>query len=120
MTQEQTTDGFWAILELMGHTKLAGYITEESKFGTALGRIDIPGPDDTTTTQYFAGSAIYRLTPTTEEIARATATAFQPRPVQIWEVPALQEASRRVLDRAPRHDDDSDDPDDDGDFSLMP
>lgn len=94
---ETFTGGFWGVLELMGHVKLAGYITEEEKFATKLGRIDIPGPDNTIATQYFAGGAIYRLTPTTEEIARATATANQPRPVQLWEVPALQRAAERAL-----------------------
>ncbi len=32
----------WAIVELMGHVKLAGKLTEEEKFGTKMGRLDIP------------------------------------------------------------------------------
>lgn len=31
----------WAIVELMGHVRLAGYVTEEERFGAKLGRIDI-------------------------------------------------------------------------------
>jgi hypothetical protein len=30
----------WAILELMGHRKLAGLVSEETHFGVALCRID--------------------------------------------------------------------------------
>lgn len=81
----------WAILELMGHVRLAGKVTEESRFGVALGRIDIPTGDGFTT-QYFGGSSIYRLTPTTEEIARSVALRNQPEPVHRWELPAPSKA----------------------------
>lgn len=45
---ENVNDNFgtWAILELMGHVKLAGFVTEEELFGGKIGRIDIPGADD--------------------------------------------------------------------------
>lgn len=79
----------WCILELMGHVRLAGRVTEESHFGVALGRIDIPAADGYIT-QYFGGSSIYRLTPTTEEIARSVALHNQPAPVRTWELPKPQ------------------------------
>lgn len=71
----------WAILELMGHVRIAGRITEEERFGTKMGRCDIPGPDDTIyATQYFGGASVYRMTPTTKEIATQVALQYQPRP----------------------------------------
>ena len=73
MSDEKPIYDGWAILELMGHVRLAGRVTEESHFGVALGRIDIPSADGYTT-QYFGGSSIYRLTPTTEAIARSVAS----------------------------------------------
>lgn len=79
----------WSILELLGHVTLAGLVSEEERFGAKLGRIDIPGPGDTMTTQYFSAGSIYRLTPTTETIARAVARQRQPEPVHRWELPAL-------------------------------
>lgn len=88
MTTESLTFEQWAILELMGHVKLAGRVTEEEHFGAKLGRIDIPTTDGGFTTQFFSGGSIYRLTPTTEEIARHIAANNQPRPVQVWELPA--------------------------------
>lgn len=96
-----TTESFdqWAILELMGHVRLAGKVTEESRFGVALGRIDIPTADGFTT-QYFGGSSIYRLTPTTEEIARGVALRNQPEPVHRWELPA----PAKVVDESGRTD----------------
>ncbi len=60
----------WGILELMGHVRMAGKITEEDWFGQKLGRIEIPHPDGSSVTQYFNGSAIYRLIPCSEETAR--------------------------------------------------
>lgn len=32
----------WAIVELMGHVRLAGRLTEEERFGSKMGRLDIP------------------------------------------------------------------------------
>ena len=77
----------WAVLELLGHVRIAGRVTEEEHFGAKLGRIDIPTGDGFTT-QWFSGGSIYRLTPTTEEIARGVALRNQPEPVHRWELPA--------------------------------
>src|SRR5262245_12855727 len=101
MSEQESQQGFegWAILELMGHVRLAGRITEESHFGVALGRIDIPtAAGDGYTTQYFGGASIYRLTPTTEEIARSVAAHSQPRPVQSWELPRPQALTAEQAD----------------------
>ena len=82
----------WAILELMGHRKMAGLVQQEEVCGVAMLRIDVPGTDPTTpdlvATQYYSASALYCLTPTTESIARAFAVGVQPAPVQRWELPA--------------------------------
>lgn len=93
MSSDTTNGTFdqWCILELMGHVRLAGRVTEESLFGTALGRIDIPNGDGFTT-QYFGGSSVYRITPTTEEVARLVAVGNQPEPVHRWELPAPKAA----------------------------
>lgn len=64
----------WAIVELYGHVKLAGRVTEEDVFGRTLGRIDIPTGDGGFVTQYFGGGSIYRLTPCSEEAARQVAS----------------------------------------------
>ncbi|MGH9767208.1 MAG: hypothetical protein ACREAB_07215 [Blastocatellia bacterium] len=76
----------WCIVELLGHVRIAGLVTEVELFGSKQGRIDIPN-GDTFVTQYFNGSSLYRLTPTTEEIARAVAASNQPEPVHRWELP---------------------------------
>jgi hypothetical protein len=82
-------DGFdsWCILELLGHVRMAGRVTEEEWFGSKMGRIDVPdGPGFVTV--YFTANSVYRLTPTTEAVARAVAKGSRPQPVYRWELPA--------------------------------
>jgi hypothetical protein len=118
----------WAILELIGHRRLAGYVRPAQLAGAGLIRIDVPrgvpcegasaswcpncgdcncpererdldGEDcplhkassehplpDTAATQFYAPSALYCLTPCTEEVARKVAKASQVAPVQAWEL----------------------------------
>lgn len=62
----------WAILELMGHRKIAGRVSEVTVAGTQLIRVDVPGAEETVVTQYYGGSAIYCMTPCDEAAARET------------------------------------------------
>lgn len=79
----------WAIVELMGHVRLAGRVSEEPMFGTALLRIDVPEGDGYTT-QYASGGSIYRLTPCSEEVARAVVGSSRPMPIEPWEMRRLE------------------------------
>lgn len=79
----------WAVLELMGHRRLAGLVTDEEVFGVSLMRLDIPGQDgEKPITQYYSPSSLYCLTPTTEEVARSVAAHNRPQLVNRWELPA--------------------------------
>lgn len=94
----------WFIVELMGHRRLAGYVTEQTIAGAGFLRIDVPGPGtEALATQFFAPSSVYALTPTTEAMARRVAEASRVEPVKEWELP-----QRRAL---PATDDDRPDPD---------
>lgn len=88
------TPGFesWAVLELMGHVRMAGRVTEEERFGCKMGRIDVPKGDGFTRV-YFGGGSVYRMTPTTEEVARSVAKGSQPEPVHRWELPSPEKAA---------------------------
>ena len=93
----------YAIIELMGHRRLAGYVREEPHFGTNMLRIDVPGPDGpAVATQFYGGGAVYCVTPCTEKMARDVAASNQPEPVREWEL-------RRIT--GPRTDGDEFDPD---------
>jgi hypothetical protein len=78
----------WAILEVMGHQKFAGLVTEETIAGTAFIRIDIPAADGKPKfTKLFGGSTIYCLTPVTEDVARAFAAKLRTEPITKWDIP---------------------------------
>jgi hypothetical protein len=76
----------WAILELMGHRRLAGYLSEQQVGGTSFLRIDVPGDEGNVATQLYSGGAVYCITPTTEAIARKVAKGCEPAPVTRWEL----------------------------------
>jgi hypothetical protein len=86
-SEEKSAFEGWAILELMGHRRLAGYLSEQAIGGASFIRIDVPGDGDTKiATQFYSGAAVYCITPTTEAIARAVAKRSEPAPVQRWEL----------------------------------
>lgn len=102
-----STFAHWAIVELMGHRRLAGYVEEVELFGGKMMRLDVPS--EPPVTQFYGPSAIYAVTPTTEEVARAFARDRQPRPVERYEL-ALPSPSRpSSIDVEPSDDLDDDD-----------
>jgi hypothetical protein len=75
----------WAIIEIMGHVQLAGLVSEQVIAGTEFLRVDIPEVNGHQAfTRYYGGSAIYSITPTTEELARRAVDALRPRPVTVY------------------------------------
>jgi hypothetical protein len=78
----------WCVIELFGFKKIAGRVSEVTVAGGSFLRVDIPGPDGKTiASPHYGPAAIYSLTPTTEEIAKAFALQHQPEPVTRWELP---------------------------------
>ncbi len=78
----------WVILELLGHRRLAGYLTEQQIAGASFLRLDVPS--EPPATQYYAPTSVYAITPTTEEMARQVSRRNRPAPVQRWELPAAE------------------------------
>ena len=79
---------YWAIIELMGHVRMAGKVSEIERYGSKVGRIDIPDGANFRT-QFFGGSSVYRETPCSEDVARAVAAQSMPQPIHTWEMPRL-------------------------------
>ena len=77
-------EGFWSILELFGHTTIAGYLTQDGEFI----RVDVPAVSGQEKfTKFYGPKAIYGITPTTEEIATKAAAKLSVRPVSLWVAP---------------------------------
>ncbi|MBY0545835.1 MAG: hypothetical protein K2W95_00950 [Candidatus Obscuribacterales bacterium] len=98
----------WAIIELMGHVKLAGYVTEEEHFGAKLGRVDIP-LETGIVTQFFGGGSVYRVTPVTEIVAKEIARQGAPAPVSSWDLRAITREPGRLIEAKGDFDEDGDD-----------
>jgi len=77
-----------AILELMGHRRLAGKVFEAVIAGGSF-RIDVPKSDTETITQFYGPPAIYAISPVSEEIAREIARNSEPEPVHRYEISGL-------------------------------
>ena len=74
----------WAVVELLGHRKVVGRVTEQQIAGAGFLRVDIPGEGQDFTTQFYGPASIYCITPTTEEIARSRTVAYRPLPIAPW------------------------------------
>ena len=86
-----------AILELMGHRRLAGHLSEQTIGGSSFLRLDIPGEEGKpAVTQFYSGASVYCITPCDEETARAVAASLTERgPISRYELPQLVEPRRK-------------------------
>jgi hypothetical protein len=84
-TDADTSFGEWVILELMGHRRLAGWLTEQEIAGKGFLRLQT---DEAT--QFYSPAAVYCITPTTEELARKVAATSRPAPVTRYELAAAE------------------------------
>jgi hypothetical protein len=91
MDETKQTFDCWAVLELFGHVRLAGHVTEASIGGCSFLRVDVPHrPDEgegVKLTRYFGNGAIYSMTPVSEEVARNVGDGNAAPPVKPWEMP---------------------------------
>lgn len=81
----------WAILELMGHRRIAGHVLEVQVAGAGMLRVDIPAAgDNPAATQYVSPASVYAIHPTTEAIATAAASSWRTPPVTRFELDAAR------------------------------
>lgn len=77
----------WGLIELFGHNKLAGRITEQTIGGCHFIRVDVPAVGDIPEyTRCFTQGAIYGLTFTSEDVARRLAAGLQARPIMEYQL----------------------------------
>lgn len=73
----------WAIVELLGHRRIAGRVTETTVAGAPMLRVDVPDGF----TQFYSVAAVYSITPATEADVRVVASLVNVEPVHVWELP---------------------------------
>jgi hypothetical protein len=77
----------WALVEIMGHVRIAGLCTEQSIAGVNMLRVDVPEtPTKPAFTKFFGGSSIYAINPVTEEVCHALAKNLDKAPIQVYDV----------------------------------
>ena len=77
----------WAIVELFGHQKIAGRVSEQSIGGCSFVRVDVPETKRVPAfSRLFGNGAIYSMTVTDERSAKMAAEMFTPEPMDKWTV----------------------------------
>ena len=84
-----------AVVELFGHQKMAGTVTEQNIGSSSFVRIDVP---ETKTQPAFTRmvnpSAIYAINPVTEDVMKHMAENIQNKPIEAWDI---HEMTKKLL-----------------------
>lgn len=88
----------WGFVEIFGHQRLAGRISEQAIGGCGFVRIDVPAVGDAQAyTKLYGQAAIFSMTITTEEVARALASGINSKPISTYDIPELREKQLPVF-----------------------
>lgn len=91
----------WCIVNLFGHQRIAGRVTEQQIGGQAFVRVDVPAVGEKLPfTRMFGAGAIYSIDPVSEAVCRGAAATIRAEPVSVYDMPpvvlrALQDSQQR-------------------------
>ena len=99
MSDEQARFAEWAIVDVMGHQRYIGLVTEQVVAGQGFVRVDIPKTDKQPAwTKLIGTGSIYAITPVSEEVAKAMAKHNETAPVKAYELtPRLVRETHSLL-----------------------
>lgn len=90
----------WCVVEIMGHKRFAGLVSEQSIGGNSFVRVDVPEIESSNGrklpafSKLFGTGSIYCLSPCTEETARAFAAKLRCEAFDLYEAPRLPAPDR--------------------------
>jgi hypothetical protein len=90
----------WAVVELFGHDRIAGYVSEQEWAGAAFVRVDVPEVDgEEAYSKLFGPAAIFSTTFVSEDVARAACQRFAVRPLGTWTPSVLRALPAPTIDQ---------------------
>ena len=117
---QQEKFDIWCLVELFGHSRIAGRVQEKTIGGAAFLQVDVPETDNNPAfTRLLNPSAVYALNPITEDVARHYASNLNVQPINAWDVKDfLKKSEQKKLAVGPSIEDEiykamNDDPDED-------
>jgi hypothetical protein len=122
MTQQETKFESWALVELFGHQKIVGKVTEATIGGCSFVRVDVPKcGKEPAYTKFYGNGAIYAMTPVSDEVGKALLERIRPDPISRFDLPELRSpaSEARIVadDGYDDHPEDAqDDEDDDSEY----
>ena len=82
----------WCVVELFGHQKIVGRVSEATLAGGAFLRVDVPAVmENKAFTRFFGPGAIYSINPVEETIALELIRQYRNEPVSRFDLPRLAE-----------------------------
>lgn len=89
----------WALVELFGHQKIVGRVTEATLAGGAFLRVDVPAMGENKAyTRFYGPGAIYSINPVTEEIAMGLLQSYRNEPVSRFDLPQIANRVEPISD----------------------
>ena len=86
----------WAVVELFGHTQIAGKVSEQSIAGQGFLRVDVPEDESHSAyTRLLGHGAIYSIIPCDEAIARAFSRKNYQPPIYRYQLTLPDPASEK-------------------------
>ncbi len=77
----------WAIVDVMGHNRFVGLVTEQVVAGAGFVRVDVPKTSKLPAWSKLIGTgSIYSITPVERDIAVAMVERMQKQPIQAFEL----------------------------------
>jgi hypothetical protein len=91
---EETKPKFeeWCLVEIMGHQRIVGKVTEAVLAGGAFLRVDVPPFNGSPAfTRFYSPGSLYCISPISEAVARQLMAANRNEPVSRFELPQIAE-----------------------------
>lgn len=97
----------WAVVELFGHARIAGRVTEQTLGGCAFVRVDVPAvAGNAPFTKLYGQGAIYAMSFVDRNVALAVAERLREKPIDIYSLADISpEALQKRLEFADSYDD---------------